>query len=326
MKSLWYLFVLFGILACGLLPSPPDSQSAVNSAVSQTLTAQSRVIQVPPATAQLTQPPTPTEAPSAGTKLVSEIDGMALLYVPAGVFIMGSPLGDPAIYAHEQPQHNVNLAAFWIDQTEITNRMYALCVQAGTCTPPQSAASNSRPSYYGNPAYADYPVVWVDWYQAQTYCAWAGRSLPTEAQWEKAARGTDGQQYPWGNQELQPASGPSTAADFTESCSLAHYQACEPLHDTAPVGQHPQGASPYGALDMAGNVWEWVSDWYGENYYSISPDDNPTGPAVGDAKVLRGGSFAMNFSRYLSGAHRYFIAPDQTIFGFGFRCSLDAAP
>lgn len=325
MKRIWILGFVQILAACSLPSSSTDAQNQIDEAVAGTLTAKASV-----ESAEFTTQPTlpsatlqPTATLGAGDTLVSEIDGMRSHYVPTGDFVMGSPIGDPAVYAHEQPQHTVFVDAFWIDETEVSNRMYAQCVQAGTCQPPRSGESNTRSSYYGNAIYEDYPVVWVDWYQARDYCEWAGRRLLTEAEWEKAARGVNGQAYPWGGVELMAAN----LADFqdvSESCALAHYAACEPYRDTEAVAMHPGGVSPYGALDMAGNVWEWVADWYGESYYANSPSNNPQGPDSGVEKVLRGGSFAMNFSRYLRAAHRYSNEPDQTIFGFGIRCGMDA--
>ena len=147
---------------------------------------------------------------------------------------------------NEQPVHKVVLDAFWIDQTEVTNKMYALCVQTSVCTPPSSTNSSTRPSYYENPEFEDYPVIYVDWYKAKTYCEWAGRRLPTEAEWEKAARGTDGRNYPWGKD--------------APNKMLLNYNGN--VGDTTEIGKYPAGASIYGALDMAGNAWEWVSSLY----------------------------------------------------------------
>ncbi len=177
---------------------------------------------------------------------------------------MGSADSDPNVHVDETPQHTVYLDAFWIDRTDVTNNMYASCVSTGACTAPISTTSSTSTiisSYYGNSAFDNYPVIWVTWYDATAYCKWAGRQLPTEAQWEKAARGTDGRIYPWGN----------TAPDDT----LLNYNAS--IGDTTAVSSYLRGASPYGALDMAGNVWQWVNDWYSDTYYRSSSSSNPLG-------------------------------------------------
>jgi formylglycine-generating enzyme required for sulfatase activity len=229
---------------------------------------------------------------------------MVLVYVPAGEFTMGSKDGG----SDAQPVHTVYLDAYWIDQTEVTNAMYAKCVAAGKCQPLSSNASHTRSSYYNNTQYANYPVVYVDWNDAQTYCAWAGRRLPTEAEWEKAARGTDGRIYPW--------------SGYSPTCSLANYWTMDGscIGDTIKVGSYLAGASPYGALDMAGNVWEWAADWYAENYYASSPLSNPTGPASGQVRVLRGGSWGDSVDDIRS-AFRFRFNPDKANSYQGFRCS-----
>ncbi|HNZ13336.1 MAG TPA: SUMF1/EgtB/PvdO family nonheme iron enzyme [Anaerolineaceae bacterium] len=158
---------------------------------------------------------------------------MSLVCVPAGDFMMGV---DGGVYDDERPKHTVYLDAYWIDQTEVTNAQYARCVAAGACREPESKDSNTRDSYYGASQYADYPVISVSWSNAADYCSWAGRQLPSEAQWEKAARGTDGWLYPWGYE--------------SPSANLLNYD--RNSGDTTVVGSYPDGASPYGALDMAG--------------------------------------------------------------------------
>jgi hypothetical protein len=177
---------------------------------------------------------TPTQTPQIGTIRSRSSDGMEIVYVPAGNFIFGGDGG----FSY--------LDGFWIDRTEVTNAMYALCVQAGTCDPPGSTSSYTHGIYFNNPVYADYPVIYVDWNDAATYCAWAGAHLPTDLEWEKAARGTDGRVYPWG--------------DTPPDCTLANFKPfpgpC--VGDTTAVGSYPTGASPYGSLDMGGNVSEWV--------------------------------------------------------------------
>jgi formylglycine-generating enzyme required for sulfatase activity len=252
--------------------------------------------------------------PKAGDTRVRNTDGMVMVYVPAGEFLMGSTDEDleavmaecadcepPSLYL-EQPQHTVYVDAFWIDQTEVTNAQYRQCVEAGDCREPECWGDEGW-QYDDELNAPDQPVVCVSWYEAQAYAAWAGGRLPTEAEWEKAARGTDGRVYPWGSQ----------AAD----CDLANYGGCLD-EKTAVVGSYPAGASPYGALDMAGNALEWVGDWYEEGYYTSSPDRNPEGPGSGEGRVLRGGSFYLDRG-YARCARRVWDYPDFADYDFGFR-------
>jgi eukaryotic-like serine/threonine-protein kinase len=197
-------------------------------------------------------------------------DGAAMVFVPAGEFTMGNDNGG----ANAKPVHQVYIDAYWVDVYEVTNALYKRCVDAGSCRPPASSASAKQASYFGNPQFDNYPVTYVGWEDAKAYCAWAGKRLPTEAEWEKAARGTDARVYPWGNEW-----------DGTKANVELR------VGDTTPVGRYPAGASPYGALDMAGNVWEWVADWYDSTYYAHSPSRNPAGPSSGQYRVLRGGGW-----------------------------------
>jgi formylglycine-generating enzyme required for sulfatase activity len=228
---------------------------------------------------------------------------MVLVYVPEGTFTMGyfgSDQGD------ERPEHPVYLDAYWIDKTEATNAMYARCVADKTCNPPQFLKSNTRKKYYGNPEFADFPVIYVSWEDAKKYCEWAGRDLPTEAQWEKAARGPDGRLYPWGN--TQPK---NTLLNYLNSG----------LKDTSKVGSYPEGASIYGAMDMAGNVYEWVNDWYSPVYYQSLPSENPLGPVSGTFRVARGGAWGYA-AEYARTSYRNRYTPDRSFFSYGFRCAL----
>jgi formylglycine-generating enzyme required for sulfatase activity len=166
--------------------------------------------------------------------------------------------------------HAVYLDAYWINQFEVTNAMFALCFQAGKCR-----HTAHYDTYLDDPAYADYPVHFVNWYDAEAFCTWEGGRLPTEAEWEKAARGVNGLRYPWGN----------TKPDNSLLNFNGYYQAPRPAYE------YLTGISPYGILNMGGNVQEWVADWYSRDYYSNSPYKNPTGPTSGELKVLRGGGY-----------------------------------
>ncbi len=213
----------------------------------------------------------------AGSERTSSEDGMVQVYVPEGTFQMGGL--DPQAAADEKPVHKVEMKAYWIDKTEVTNAMFLECVQAGACTPPQSTSSETHPSYFNNAEFNDFPVVNVTWDAAKQYCEWAGRRLPTEAEWEYAARGNTVNTYPWGEDAPD-----DTRGNFNYSNK-----------DTSQVGSYPAGASPFGALDMAGNVLEWTSDYYDAKYYASSPASNPTGPETRTAyfkRVVRGGSYA----------------------------------
>jgi formylglycine-generating enzyme required for sulfatase activity len=248
----------------------------------------------PPATSRSetpTPPPGPTEGTSAGHGLpglgntwARPADGMRMVYVPGGTFPMGSSEDDPEARPDEWPQHRVTLEGFWIDQTEVTNAQFLQFLNEHGNRGPRGATmivldqGYTRISQVGDRFVApevafQRPVVMVTWHGAVAYCAWAGGRLPSEAEWEYAARGPEGSRYPWGND-------PPT-------CDLANYGTC--IGVPVQVGSRPAGASWCGALDMAGNVWEWVSDWFAP--YSGEPQENPTGPTSGDVPVLRGGGW-----------------------------------
>jgi formylglycine-generating enzyme required for sulfatase activity len=250
----------------------------------------------------------PTATGFSPEEPVNQMDGAELALIPAGEFTMGSePKSDPYFWGAEYPPHQVALQDYWIYRTEVTNAMYLFCVQSRGCPELPQSISRTRPEYYGNPQYDNYPVIYVSYLGATAYCQWARGRLPTEAEWEKAARGSDGRLYPWGQ---DPPS--IEQANFNDNS----YQ------DTAPVGSFPAGASPYGLLDMAGNVWEWVFDWFSTDYYQSSPSLNPQGPESGTNHVIRGGSW-FNPEDALRTVTRASLKPGSVLDTVGFRCAID---
>jgi formylglycine-generating enzyme required for sulfatase activity len=263
--------------------------------------------------------PPPTATPGIGSTRVSEKDGMVMVYVNAGDFLMGSAITDSQAYTDEKPQHMVYLDTFWIDRTEVTNAQYKECAQAGVCQQPRSSKSRTRDSYYGDSRFDNYPVIYVSWDAAKRYCEWVGRRLPTEAEWEKAARGTEGRKYPWGNNSVA-----GNLVNFCDkNCLLEQRDSSvdDGYADTSPGGNYPEGISPYHALDMAGNVQEWVADFYDEIYYAKSPRVNPLGPSSGQFHVLRGGGW-FNGSFFVRAAvRRGDKANNEGDDNIGFRCA-----
>ena len=224
-----------------------------------------------------------------------ESQSMAL--VPAGEFTMGSAAGD----SDEQPERKIYLDAFLIDKYEVSVGQYAAFLQAKGVEPPSDWKTMNQPAHQTRPA------ANMDSVDAAAYCKRVGKRLPTEAEWEKAARGTDGRLYPWGNEPPTPRHANFGKTDWNNHGALA------------PVGSFEEGKSPYGLYDMAGNVWEWVSDWYDFRYYKSGPTKNPTGPSSGGTKVIRGGAWNGN-ARALRSANRSVISPtDQGL--TGFRCA-----
>ncbi len=226
-------------------------------------------------------------------------DGAPMVLVPAGAFLMGShEKGDK----NARPVHFVFLDAFYMDTYEVTVGQYAQFLNATGLKAPYHWILMNEPSRQR------YPVVNVDWASADSYCRWAEKRLPTEAEWEKAARGTDGRMYPWGNDPPN-----LRRANYGKDSWLF-------LKALAPVGSHEKGKSPYGIYDMAGNVSEWTADWYEEDYYQNSPMSNPMGPRQGIRRVLRGGSFPYDPEDLRSArrdAHWHLNANETT----GFRCA-----
>ena len=306
------LLVLLGLAVAGFTPTPePVSPDELEMAMAVVETA----------TAMAQSGGTPT--PAVGEVWTRPADGMEMVYVPAGEFQMGStdeqvdqawemceefnPDCRREDFEIEQPAHTVALDGLWLDRTEVTNEQYRVCVEAGVCDPSEYEDTKLNDE--------NQPMVGVDWYDAEDYCQWAGARLPTEAEWEYAARGPEGRAYPWGD------TFDGTKLNFCDkNCLLDH--ADKSVDDgylyPAPVGSYPDGASWCGALDMAGNVWEWVADWYGE--YPSGKQVNPTGPASGVVRVLRGGSWFLT-SDDTRGANRGGGNPDYWYEYVGFRCA-----
>jgi formylglycine-generating enzyme required for sulfatase activity len=233
-------------------------------------------------------------------KEIKGADGASMVLVSKGKFIMGSPAGSYIFGDNETPQKKIELKAFYIDKYEVTNRLFRKYFVP-------------KESYSGSFELAEQPVVGVTWYQARDYCARVKKRLPTEAEWEKAARGTDGRLFPWGNR--------------LATCDLAvmglTVPSCNRGYSTWEVGSRPLGSSPYGVLDMAGNVTEWVSDRYSGSYYRIAPSKDPKGPSTGYLRVLRGGAW-FNSPALLRAAFRTGFDPNETNHGVGFRCAKSA--
>ncbi|MEA3350770.1 MAG: SUMF1/EgtB/PvdO family nonheme iron enzyme, partial [Chloroflexota bacterium] len=261
-----------------------------------------------------------TASHQAGDTSVSVMDDMTVVFIPSGEFLMGlttdqvktllsyCPECEEADFDPAKPSHQVYVDGFWIYQTEVTNSMYGRCVDAGSCSSPNNSSSQTRSSYFRNSDYDNYPVMRVNWFDAEQYCRWINGRLPTEAEWEKAARGTGGRLFPWGDQ--------------TPNTSLANVY---PLNDdTVAVGSYPKGASPFGVLDLVGNVYEWMADWYSPNYYENSDAINPIGPVNGEMgqRSVRGGSWGWGIP-FASAAFRDWWEPKKTGSGVGFRCVLD---
>jgi formylglycine-generating enzyme required for sulfatase activity len=275
-------------------------------------------------------------------------DRMNMVFVPGGAFTMGSEqpdldflydtcmkyniacyvckpgaktgICDRSWFEDERPSHAVSLSGFWLDKTEVTNSQYAACVQAGACTLPSETGFYVRQDYYYDAKYANHPVLYVDWQQAAAYCRWAGSRLPAEAEWEYAAAGPEGRRFPWGDEF------DGTKLNFCDKNCWLPGSAAEwddRFEETAPVGSFPQGASWAGVLDMAGNAAEWVADRYAAGYYSGSPQHDPQGPASGEARVQRGGSWGLQ-PLYATTRYRASKPPAESNIYVGFRCAASA--
>ncbi len=289
MNRLTWLVFVGAIILASCAPATTPAPTAAPATLVPTVASSPEPTQPP------TLVPVALAGPQAGTTMVW-IDGSQLAYVPAGNFVMGMGIGNT-------PQKTIDLDGFWISVSDVTNKMYAQCVETGNCAAP---AQEIGTPVYTNPDYGDYPVVGVTWDMASNYCKWAQASLPSEAQWEKAARGQNSAVYPWG-------------AD-NPGCDLLNYSGC--LGHMSGVNDYPAGRSPYGLLDMAGNVYQWVNDFYAEQYYDSMPASNPTGPTSGDSHVIRGSSFETDAAQ-LQSAIRHFGGQGYHSRDLGFRCAVN---
>jgi serine/threonine-protein kinase len=287
-------------------PTPTDAPTATPAATATPL-------QQAEATAA---PPVVIAPPVDGESAFRLVDGQAIQFVGSGVFTMGTD--DTFRNESDRPAHPVRLGDYWLDRTEVTNVQYALCVEEGPCAPPDP---EQTANYYFDPEFADYPVTYVSYDAAVTYCLWLANEteqqvgLPTEAQWEKAARWDPAEEvaydYPWGNEPPNP--------------NLLRYNESNVLFPAAEVGSYPEGASPYGVYDMAGNVWEWVADWFDPDYYDVTGVlVDPTGPLTGTFRVTRGGSWTRSGSLALSSV-RNPTRPTIESNEIGFRCAVTGA-
>ncbi len=229
-------------------------------------------------------------------------DGAPMVLIPAGEFVMGSPDGEGL--DNEQPEHKVWVDTFYLDKYEVTNARYEKFMEE---------TGRARPKFWEQldlTVHSELPVIGVSWHDAKAYCEWAEKRLPTEAEWEYAARGTDRRRYPWGNAEPN-----GQLANYAKRWSYKFYD-----DRLEPVNSHEAGKSPFGIYNMAGNVFEWVADWYEIKYYMRSPDRNPSGPETGELKVMRGGSW--NFAgEYIRTTSRMKLKPTEREADVGIRCA-----
>lgn len=326
-KSLLIITIAFAFLLACQSATLPSTNNATSPAQTQEVVVQPTDEVIPTET---------QESSNLSTGEIVDDNSVSMVLVSEGEFTMGGN-ADAAItecqnyaddpttckrdsFLDEEPIHVVNLDTYYIDKYEVTNELYQKCVNSGVCTPPTNSSSETNSDYYGNPEFNNYPVIYVDWDMANAYCEWRGARLPTEAEWEKAARGTDERTYPWGS----VFEGVGNFCDKNCPVDLGADRSYDDGYsDVAPVMSYPDGVSPYGIYNMAGNVWEWVADWYSDTYYQNSPSSNPKGPDTGESHVLRGGGF-FNSGNGLRVSNRG--VGGEVNETFGFRCAKDANP
>jgi len=327
MKKLYFVLVVLAMVASACQLGGVSQAEPTPIPLAATAVAKPTVIMNP------TSGPQGGSAPDSGTTRVSSVDGMTQVYVPDGTFMRGGI--DPDATINETPATKITVSGFWMDKVEVTNGMYLLCFQAGVCTLPHFfdkatqtdktvVKSSSRQKYFNTPEFADYPVIYVTWSDADTYCKWAGRRLPTEAEWEYSARGSfpSLNTFPWGDEQPD-----NSLANFNNNTG-----------DTVRVGSYPTGASMFGILDLAGNVAEWVQDFYDVKYYDQSITVDPSGPIRGTVafmRVMRGGYWADNWKSLRVSYRTSMMGPDPSQLAgsegyigmssnaVGFRCTAD---
>jgi len=282
-------------------PIVPPTKSAIRNPISSPSNT-------PTFTPTFTLTPTNTNSPTPFPESIKDNKGVDMILIPDGEFTIGYDKGTDI----EKPQDSKLVHAFYIDKFEVTNKLYSECVKTNICQQPHNVNSSTRSIYYGNSVYNDYPVIYVDWYMAKTYCEWRNTRLPTEPEWEKAARGTDGRLYPWGNK-----------IDY----SFANYS--NYIGDTTKVGSYEIGKSKYGIYDMSGNVSEWTSSlFYYYPYITTKFEDDNN---IVDPRVTRGGdwrsdSIAKLRSSYREGYLLYYQGKLVNLDFLGFRCAKSTTP
>lgn len=318
MKRYYLLFIIVFIAACtsqetdillktATLPLEPTSTNTLEPSDTPQPT---NTVELYTETA--TRPPTLTPAFETGTLMNNEIDGASMAYVPPGEFMMGNDSGSPS----QQPAHLVSTNGFWMYQYEVTNAQYLQCVNDGRCEVPVRTTFSYEKipnEYFDKSEFVDFPVIYVGWDKAAAYCEWAGGRLPTEAEWEMSARGgLEGMLYPWGNED--------PVCDLG-AVNGAHFSACEDLYDGEVIQVGSFSPNGYGLYDMAGNVEEWVNDYYDEVYYEKLVYDNPQGPGRSAYHGIRGGGFRTTAVGMTVSARNNSLS-SQAFHPIGFRCVI----
>jgi formylglycine-generating enzyme required for sulfatase activity len=315
------VILVFGVALGLVLADQSRDAAAETDEMAATATFQSQIIAAITAVTTVTPTTAPSPTPIPTTEpMIDDKTQARMIFIPAGPFRMGFDDGDP----NEAPSHVLRLDAYFIDETEVTNGAYELCVEDEVCRPPDRPGATFHAAYFGSAEFADYPVISVSWFASREFCNWRGMRLPREAEWEKAA-GFNPEEaikftYPWGNEFDGTLLNYCDANCFQENRDA---EADDGHRDTAPVGSFPDGRSPLGVLDMAGNVMEWVGDWYDRRYYETSTDTNPIGPLEGEFKVIRGGSW-LGSAEDAQVTHRMNYEPAVSRANLGFRCAMTA--